>query len=45
MINFHDVRKKHIKEDNRNWPQIPGHSNRKLIIGGSESEKKNYYLI
>ena len=35
MINFDDV----IKEHNPNWPQIPDHSYRILIIGSSESGK------
>ena len=35
MINFDDFVKENIKEDNRNWPQIPDHPYRILIIGGS----------
>ena len=35
MINFDDVIKEEIKEHNPNWPQIPDHSYRILIIGGS----------
>ena len=34
-----------IKEDNQNWPQIPDHPYRILIIGGSESGKQIHYLI
>ena len=30
-----------IKEHNPNWPEIPDHSYRILIIGGSESGKTN----
>ena len=30
-----------IKEHNRNWPQIPDHRYRILIIGGSGSGKTN----
>ena len=43
--NFDDVTKKNIKEHNPNWPQIPDHSYRMLIIGGSGSEKQIHYLI
>ena len=39
-INFNDVVKKNIKEHNPNWPNIPDHPYRILIIGGSGSEKK-----
>ena len=41
MINFDDVVKENIKEHNRNWPQIPDHPYRILIIGGSGSGKTN----
>ena len=41
MINFDDVVKENIKEHNPNWLQIPNHSYRVLIVGGSESEKTN----
>ena len=41
MISFHDVTKENIKEHNRNWPQIPDHAYRILIIGGSGYEKTN----
>ena len=37
--------KKNIKGHNPNWPQIPGHSYRVLIIGGSGSGKTNSYQI
>ena len=43
--NFDDVTKKDIKEHNPNWPQIPDHSYRILIIGESGSEKQIHYLI
>ena len=33
------------RKDNPNWPQIPDHSYRILIIGGSGSGKKIHYLI
>ena len=39
MINFDDVTKENIKEHNPNWPQIPDHPYRILIIVGSGSEK------
>ena len=47
MINFDDVTKENIKEDNPNWPQIPDHPYRIFIIGGSGSGKTNslYSLI
>ena len=41
MINFDDVVKENIKEHNPNWPQIPDHPYRILIIGGSGSGKIN----
>ena len=45
MINFDDVTKENIKEPNPNWSQISDHPCRILIIRGSGSVKKNYYLI
>ena len=36
MINF-DVIKENIKKRNPNWPQIPDHQYRILIIGDSGS--------
>ena len=41
MINFDDAIKKGTKEHNPNWPQIPDHPYRILIIRGSESGKTN----
>ena len=41
MINFDDVIKEETKEHNPNWPQIPDHPYRILIIGGSGSGKTN----
>ena len=41
MINFDDVTKENIKEHNPNWPEIPDHSYRILIIRGSGSGKTN----
>ena len=39
IILFDDVIKENIKLHNQNWPQIPDHPNRILIIGGSGSGK------
>ena len=39
IILFDDVTKENIKLHNQNWPQIPDHPNRILIIGGSGSGK------
>ena len=41
MINLDEVTKENIKEHNPNWPQIPDHPYRILIIGGSGSGKTN----
>ena len=41
MINFDDFTKENIKEHNPNWPQIPDHPYRILIIRGSGSSKTN----
>ena len=45
MINFDGVTKENVKELNPNWPQIPDHPRRKLIIRGSDLEKWILYLI
>ena len=37
MINYDDVTKENIKEDNPNWPQNLNHAYRILIIVGSGS--------
>ena len=37
MINFYDVIKENMKENNLNWSQIPDHPYRILIIAGSRS--------
>ena len=34
MIDFDDFTKENIKKENANWPQIPDHPYRILIIGG-----------
>ena len=39
MINFDDIIKENIKENNLNWPEFPDHPYRILIVGGSESGK------
>ena len=44
MINFDYIIKESINEHNRNWPQIPDHPYRLLIIGGLES-RKNKFII
>ena len=41
MNNFDDVTNEKVKEHNLNWPQIPDHPYRILIIGGSGSAKTN----
>ena len=43
MINFDTVTQENIKEHNTNWPQIPDHPYRRLIIGGSISGKKSLF--
>ena len=42
MFNFDYITKKGIKEHNPNWPEIPDHPYRILIVGGSEYRKKKY---
>ena len=44
MINFDYITKEDIKEHNTNWPTIPDHSYRILMIGGSGSGKTNALL-
>ena len=44
MINFDDVIKENIIENNKNWPQTPDHPYRILIIGGSGSGKTDSIL-
>ena len=41
MINFDDVIKEETKEHNPNWPEIPNHQCRILIIAGFGSGKTN----
>ena len=45
MINFDVVRKENIKNHNPNWPQIPDHPIRILIIGDSGSGKKKIIIL
>ena len=44
MINFDDVIRENMKENNPNCPQIPDDPYIKLIIGRSGSEKQMHYL-
>ena len=44
VINFDDVTKENIKEHHLNWPQIPDHPYRTLIIRGSGSGETNSLL-
>ena len=41
MFNFDYITKENTKEHNSNWPEIPDHPDRILIIGGSGSGKTN----
>ena len=41
MINFDDYTKENKTKHNRNWPYIPDHPYRILIIRGSGSGKTN----
>ena len=41
LIKFNNVTKENIKQHNPNWPQIPDHPYRILIIGGSGVGKTN----
>ena len=41
IISFDDVTKENIKKYNPNWPQIPDHPYRILIVGGSKPKKKS----
>ena len=44
MINFDDYVHENKTEHNKNWPYIPDHPHRILIIGGSGSGKTNVLL-
>ena len=41
MFSFDDITKENIKEHNTNWPDLPDHSYRILIVRGSGSGKTN----
>ena len=41
MINFNDVTQENLKGHHLNWPQIPDHPYRILIIRGSRYGKTN----
>ena len=44
MFNFDYTTKKDINEHNPNWPEIPDHPYRILIVGGFGSVKTNVLL-
>ena len=44
MFKFDYITIENIKEHNPNWPEIPDHPNRILIVGGSGSGKTNAWL-
>ena len=44
MINYDDVTKENVKENNQNLPEIPYHPYTILIIRGSGSGKRNALL-
>ena len=44
MINYDEYTNENKKEHNLNWPYIPDHPYRKLMIGGSGTEKTNALL-
>ena len=44
MINLDSIVNDNNKRHNENWPDIPGHPYRILIIGGSGSRKTNTLL-
>ena len=44
MINFYEYTNENKKERNLNWPYIPDHPYRILVIGGSETGKTNALL-
>ena len=41
MINFDEVTRENRQEHNPEWPEIPDHPYRVLIVGGSKSGKTN----
>ena len=44
MINLDSITNENNKKHNEKWPYIPDHPYRILIIGGSESGKRNTLL-
>ena len=44
MINLDSITNENNKKHNRNWPHIPDHPYRILVIGGSGSGKTNTLL-
>ena len=44
MINFDNYINENKTKHNKNWPYIPDHQYRILIIGGSETRKTNLLL-
>ena len=44
MLNFDYITKGNIREHNPNWPEIPDHPYRILIVGGSGSGQANALL-
>ena len=44
MINFDEYTNENKRKDNPNWPYIPDHPYRILIVGGSGPGKKNALL-
>ena len=45
MINFDDFTKENIQEHNPNWPQVPDHPYRILIVGVWFWIWKNKFII
>ena len=45
MIHYDDVTKENIKQYNPNWPEIPDHPYRILIIWVLNLEKQTHCLI
>ena len=43
MINFDEYTNENKKEHNPNWPYVPDHPHRILIIGDQDLEKKMRY--
>ena len=41
ISNFDNITWENLKVNNLNWPEIPNHSYKILVVGGSRSEKTN----